>query len=180
MAGAINTNMVPIQKPDNHWMYPGEYLIKNAEIINNGDLIGGNTSGTVQVATNATGAIVKPLGAAFFDQDNIGLGALTGDGSTITTGIASRCSIGTPQAPVTSTLVPGLAKFAPLYLGPVPTTTVSNYTCNIPNLLSGAAAGTAIIPVGFVSADAFVLHVIVTPDVGLQSQASGNSIINWL
>jgi hypothetical protein len=169
MAGAAITSPMVFVKPDKVNMLSNyEYLIKNAEVVNQGDLVGLDSNGFVVVATNAAGAIIKPLGAAFFDDDNIGVSSRTGDGAYVTCSIVKKFDLQN----ATSTLVPSLGKGKPIYLGAVPTSTVSNYTCAFPSV-----NGTAVVEVGVVGADGTTLHIYGPFATFLQYQTSGNSIV---
>lgn len=104
----------------------GEFPIKSGEIINEGDLVGLDTNGQVVAASKTQGAVVKALGVAFFD-DNNGTGQTrTGvAGLTVKCGICKKCHI----SGLTGTLVPSIDDGLPVFLGAVPTATVTNYTC---------------------------------------------------
>jgi hypothetical protein len=169
MAGTAITTPLTMIKPDQHSMVSNfDYLVKLNEVINAGDLVGLNSSGQVVVATNAAGAIVKPLGVAYFDHDTIGLSSVTGDGYSVYCAICKKADLQN----ATATLVPGLAKGAPVYLGAAPTSTVSNYTCTYPSV-----NGTAVVEVGFVGADGTTLHINGPFVTSLQFQTAGNSTV---
>ena len=154
-----------LEEPSN--TFPNSYLIKTSEVVNEGDLVGLNTSGLIVVA-NATTTIVKALGLAFFNGNNGPGGAQTGDGSTVYSTIARQGYVG----PMTTALVPSLAAGLPVYLAAAPNGTHSNFTCVFP-----AVNGDAIQQVGYVDADGVTLIIDVDANSELKLQASGNSIV---
>lgn len=166
MAGAVTAPSVQLTNPSEIRL--GSFLIKNAEIINEGDLVGVDSNGFVVVASKTAGSIIKPQGIAFFFDNNGTGGARTGDGTTVLCGICRAARIGG----ITTTTVPSLAKGLPVYLGPTPTTSVSNYTCALTS-----TNGDAIVPVGYVSSDGKFLDVTVDINASLEYQTAGNSIL---
>jgi hypothetical protein len=166
MAGAATTGAMLLTKPRK--TRPTMYLIKTSEVINEGDLVGLDTNGLIVVASKTQSAIVKAIGLAFFADNNGTGGARTGDGSTVKCAIAE----GALLLNANSTLVPSLAKGAPVYLGPVPTSSVSNYTCALTS-----TNGDAIQQVGFVDSDGTTLIIDVPQTSELKYQTSGNSIL---
>ena len=174
MAGVALTTPFQMIRPDEHQIMPGSVVIKLSEVINEGDLVGIDSNGFAVVATNAAGAIVKCLGAALFGFDNIGITSMVGDGLTIGASqtviqIARQCIIRN----VNSTLVPGLAKGAPVYLGVVDTATVSNYTCTYPGVNTKG-----VIEVGVVNPDGTSLWIFAPSVTSLVWQTAGNSTIS--
>jgi len=167
MAGAAQTTPMILTEPT--LCFKKNFLIKNAEIVNEGDLVGMDTNGFVVVASKTAGSIIKALGVAFFEGNNSTITSRTGDGTT------QRCSIARYglMLNANTTLVPGLAKGAPVYLGPVPTSTVSNYTCNLTS-----TNGDAIQQVGWVSDDGTTLEIFVV-EAGLKYQTAGNSTVTF-
>jgi hypothetical protein len=126
MAGAAYTTTVPTLKNPRDVI--GTFPIKSGEIINQGDLVALDSNFQVIAASKTQGAIVEAQGIAFFDDDNSTGGARTGVAAlTVKTGICKKARIGN----LTTTLVPALAGGGTkkVFLGPVPTATVSNYTC---------------------------------------------------
>jgi len=126
MAGAAYTTTIPILK--NPRGVIGTFPIKSGEIINQGDLIALDSNFQVVVASKTQGAIIEAQGVAYFDDDNGTGGAKTGvAGLTVKCGMCKQARI----ANLNSTLVPALAGGGTkkVFLGPVPTATVSNYTC---------------------------------------------------
>lgn len=165
MAGAVLGTPLNIQGPAE--MFFSNPLIKLAEIVNEGDLVGLDTNGFVVVASKTTGAIVKALGAALFVGNNSTVNVRTGDGTAMPSGIARKCRI----YGINSTTVPGLGKGKPVFLGPVTTTTVSNYTCN-----QTTTNGDALQLVGYVSPDGTYLEIDFTLS-GFMYQTAGNSTV---
>lgn len=168
MAGAAITAPGYLVKPDK---VIGTYLIKNAEVINEGDLIDIDTNGFIVAASKTQGAAVKAEGIAFFDDNNgPGQTARTGDGSTVKCGLAKRARI----KGMNGTLVPGIGKGKPVYLGPVPTTTVSNYTCT-----QSTTAGDLIQTVGTVDSDGTTLVIDVDSTNQFAYQGAATSVVTY-
>lgn len=166
MAGAILGTPLNLQGPSD--LFFADPLIKSAEIVNECDLVGLDTNGFVVVASKTQSAIVKALGLAMFVGNNSTYNVRTGDGTTQKSGIARKARIYN----VNSTTVPGLGKGKPVFLGPVTTTTVSNYTCT-----QTTTNGDALQHVGYVSADGTYLEIDFTLS-GIQYQTAGNSTVN--
>lgn len=123
MAGAIATAARVVTKPRG---IIGTFPIKNSEIVNAGDLVNLDTNGQVVVASKTQGAVVKALGIAFFEDENGTATYRTGvAGLTVKCGIAKKAHISN----LTGTLVPSINNGLPVFLGAVPTATVTNYTC---------------------------------------------------
>lgn len=165
MAGAILGTPLNIMGPAE--MFFSNPLIKLAEIVNECDLVGVDTNGFVVVASKTQAAIVKALGAALFVGNNSTNNVRTGDGTTILCGIARKCRVYN----VNSTTVPGLGKGKPVFLGPVTTTTVSNYTCT-----QTTTDGDELQHVGYVSPDGTYLEIDFTLS-GFKYQTAGNSTV---
>jgi hypothetical protein len=150
MAGAVLAPILTVTQPD--LLFKGDYLIKNLEIVNEGDLVALDVNGFVVVASKTSGAVVQAWGAAFFPGNNGTNNVRVGDGLSVRCAISRKVLInGT-----TVTTVPGLGKGKPVYLGAVDTTTVSNYTCT-----KTAVSGDAVQQVGYVIDDGFTIEVFV-------------------
>ena len=172
MAGAILAPGLTFQQPSGEDCFKGEWLIKNGDTINEGDLVGIYTTGGVTYITPASktaGSIVKALGVAFFPGNNGTSNVRVGDGTTVKCSIARKAII----TGTTTTMVPSLAGGLPVYLGPTPTTSVSNYTCALTS-----TNGDEIEQVGWVSPDGATLEIFVT-GAGMQYQTAGNSTVNY-
>lgn len=167
MAGAALTTPYNFSEPE--LIGQDNALIKSAEIVNQGDLVATDTNGFVVQATKTTGGVIQAEGVAFWPDENSTVTSRTGDGTTIRCAI---CRIATILN-VNSTLVPGLGKGKRVYLGPVGTATVSNYTCT-----QTTTNGDALQHVGYVSADGTKLYIFVA-QAGLIYQTSGNSIVGF-
>jgi hypothetical protein len=144
MAGAIITKPMQVETPQD---LGASYIIRTGEIINEGDLVGLDGNGLLVASLNGTFP-TSPLGCAFFDSANAST-YRTGDG-VMKASIARRAKIRN----ATSTLVPGLAKGAPLYLSLITTPTTSNYTCVPPS-----SQGNNTLAVGYVDGDGTTLIV---------------------
>lgn len=168
MAGAILAPGLIMGQPDGNLLFQGDYIIKTAEVINAGDLVGMDTNGLIVNASKTQSAIVKALGCAFFPTDNTTNNVRTGDG-TLKCAIARHAII----QGATSTMVPGLGKGKPVYLGAIGTTSVSNYTCTLTT-----TNGDAIQEVGYVSDDGVTMEIFVFQS-GFQYQTAGNSTVNF-
>lgn len=126
MAGAAYTTTVPILKNPRGVL--GTFPIKSAEIINSGDLVALDVNFQVVVASKTQSAIIEAQGIAYFEDENGTVSSRTGvAGLTVKCGICKQARI----TNLNSTLVPALAGGGTkkVFLGPVPTATVSNYTC---------------------------------------------------
>jgi hypothetical protein len=165
MAGAV---LAPGMQFVNPMDVLPRYLIKSAEVVNEGDLIGLDTNGFIVAASKTQGATVKAIGIAFFDDNNGTFNTKTGDGTTVYCSIAKRGKL----LNATSTMVPSLGKGLPIYLGPVPTTTVSNYTC-----AQSTTNGDLLQEVGYVGQDGVTLHIRVDSINMIKYQTSGNSVV---
>lgn len=151
MAGAAITAPFIIAEPDD---IVGAAPIKSAEVINNGDLVHVDTNGQVIAASKTQSAVVKASYIAYFDDEHGMATSRTGvAGLTVKTALAKKAKIKNCN----STLVPALDNGLPVFLGPVPTSTVSNYTCT-----RSTTAGDKIQQVGFVDADGTTLHIDLT------------------
>jgi hypothetical protein len=173
MAGAILAPGLTLVEPSGEDCFKGEFLINNGDTINEGDLVGIVTSGGVTYITPASktqGAIVKALGCAFFPGNNGTNNVRVGDGTTQKCAIARKAII----QGANTTMVPAFAGGLPVYLGPTPTTSVSNYTCT-----KTATNGDALQQVGYVSPDGVTIEVFVV-NSGLQYQTAGNSTVNFV
>jgi hypothetical protein len=144
MAGAIITKPMQVETPQD---LGASYIIRTGEIINEGDLVGLDGNGLLVASLNGTFP-TSPLGCAFFDSANAST-YRTGDG-VMKASIARRAKIRNAN----STLVPGLAKGAPLYLSLITTPTTSNYTCVPPS-----SQGNNTLSVGYVDSDGTTLIV---------------------
>lgn len=147
----------------------GRYPLANGEIVNNGDLVGLNSSGQIVVATNAAGGVVKPVGVCIFDEER--------GCQTTKTGNSAGTVYGTiyPGAKLwnlNSTLVPGLTQAGqPIYLGTAPTATQTNYTANAPT----TPAGTEVVAVGIsTSSTAMTVRV---PYLRLQAVSAASATL---
>ena len=124
MAGAAIT--APMIGVDAGGVSPRTVPIKSAEVINNWDLVNVDTNGQVVSASKTQGAVVKATWIAFFSDENGMATSRTGvAGLTVKCGLCKRARLKNAN----STLVPSLDNGLPVFLGPVPTSTVSNYTC---------------------------------------------------
>mgnify|MGYP001589048539 CR=1 FL=1 len=152
MAGAaITTPMIPVEPQG---LAKRQVAIKSAEVINNGDLVAIDTSKKVVAASKTTGAIVKALWIAYFIDEHGMATSRTGNAAgTIKTGLCKKCRLKSAN----STLVPSLDEGLPVFLGPVPTSTVSNYTC-----ARSTTAGDKIEQVGSVEEDGTTLEIDLT------------------
>jgi len=152
----------------------GNFLVKNAEIINNGDPVGIDSSGLVVCASKTQGAIVKAIGFAIMVDDLSGGTAsyVTGDGSTVYIGICRHCKI----LGVNSTLVPSLAKGLPVYLAAscVTAGTVSALTCALTT-----TNGDLIQELGFVMPNGTDLWLDCPTQNGFKYQTAGNSTLTF-
>lgn len=150
----------------------GNFLVKSAEIINNGDPVGIDSSGFVVCASKTQGAIVKCIGFAIMLDDLSGGTAtyVTGDGSTVYIGICRKCKV----IGVNSTLVPSLAKGLPVYLGAVGASagTVSALTCALTT-----TAGDSIEELGFVMPNGTDLWLEAPQFNGLKYQAAATTTV---
>ena len=154
-AAGFNPRMVPI---------------KSAEVINQGDLVGIDTNGQMVAASKTQGAIVPAQGIAWF-PDELGMAtSRTGvAGLTVKAAICRRCKLKS----ATSTLVPSLDQGLRVYLGPVPTSTVSNYTC-----AKSTTVADHLQTVGWVEDDGTTLEIDVTnTGMGIVYQASASTNI---
>lgn len=149
--------------------YLGNYPVKSAEIINNGDLVGIDSNGQLVVASNAAGAVIAAVGVFIMDDEHGGATSRTGvAGLTVRGSVYKKARIGN----LNSTLVPSITKVGlPVLLGPVPTATVSNYTCAIPT-----ANTVEVQPVGQ-NVDATTIEVSVQMGGFLKAQTTGNSTL---
>lgn len=168
MAGAVLAPGLTMTQPDGPFLFQNDYLIKTSEIINEGDLVGMDSNGLIVQASKTQSAIVKALGFAFFPGNNGTGNTRTGDG-------VLKCAISRKGIILgaTSTMVPGLGKGKPVYLGAVGTTSVSNYTCTLTT-----TNGDAIQEVGYVMDDGVTIEVFVFQS-GFQYQTAGNSTVNF-
>lgn len=133
--------------------------IKSGEIVNQGDLVTVDTNGQVVVASKTQGAIVKASHIAYFPDENGMATSRTGVAAlTVVCGLCKRARLKS----ATSTLVPSLDNGLPVFLGPVPTSTVSNYTCAL-----STTNGDKIQEVGFVEDDGTTLNIDMS---GVQSE----------
>jgi hypothetical protein len=122
MAGAAIAAPYRVQKVFNVF-YKGP--IKSAEVVNHGDLGSLDSSGDIVAASKTQGATVKAMGVIFFDDEHGGASSRTGNAAgTVTASLA----MGAVLTGINSTLVPSITPEDVLYLGPVPTSTVSNIT----------------------------------------------------
>jgi hypothetical protein len=156
----------------------GSFTVANAEIINNGDPIGINTSGYIVNASKTAGATVKPVGfAVMFDDLSGGTQSfVTGNvtafpNSPVQIGVARHVKI----TNVNSTLVPGLVAGKPVYLAAVTASpTVSAYTCN-----PTATNGDLLLQVGFVMPNGVDLWLEAPTMAGFLFQTSGSSTLTF-
>lgn len=166
MAGAAYTTTVPtvLQFSD----FVGNYPIKSGEIINNGDLAAPDTNGQLVVASKTAGSVIGATGVAIFDDEHGGAQSRTGvAGLTVRASLYRKAKIGN----LNSTLVPSITAVGlPVLLGPVPTATVSNYTCAISTTNTDEVQ-----PVG-VTLSATQIKIDVTAPF-LKAQTAGNSTL---
>lgn len=157
----------------------GNFIVKDGEIVNNGDPIGIDTSGYIVCASKTQGAIVKCLGFAIMVDDLSGgtQTYVTGNvssqpNSPVMVGLCRRCRI----KGVNSTLVPSLNKGLPVYLGAVGASagTVSALTCALTT-----TNGDAIQELGFVLPNGTDLELEVSPQNGFKYQTAGNSTLTF-
>jgi len=180
MAGAALTTPYQVQKPD--LMFMENYLVKTSEVINYGDLVGVDTNGLVVNASKTASAIVVPRGVAIAIANDAATSgtanstqtSVTGDG-TIRVGIARMATITRQGTALNTTIVPGLAKGAAVYLGAIGTSTVSNYTCT-----KTTTNGDALLQVGWVTADGLSLEIGPFDTTFLNYQTAGNSVVGSL
>lgn len=168
MAGTTLAPGLTMMQPNGDDLFKGDFLIKNLEVINEGDQVGMDSNGFIVNASKTTGAVVQSWGAAMFPGNNGTNNVRTGDGTTIKCAIARKAVI----LGATSTMVPGLGKGKRVYLGALGTATVSNYTCTLTS-----TNGDAIQPVGYVLDDGVTIEVFVVMGV-FQYQTAGNSTVN--
>ena len=171
MAGAAMTTTSPLVTSPHGFI--GEYPIKSGEIINNGDLVGMDTNGQVVAASKTQAANVKAKGIAFFDDDNSpGPAARTGVAAlTVKCGICKKAKLKFSSA-YAATQVPSIAAGLPVYLGPVPTATVSNYTC-----AQTTTANDLVQQVGFVDSDGLSVLAEVIPNTDLKYQTAATTTV---
>ena len=169
MAGAILAPGLTLVQPSGEDEFKGEFLIKNAEVVNEGDLVALDSNGLVVVASKTQSAVVQAWGVAFFPGNNGTNNVRTGDGTTIKCSIARKAVI----LGATSTMVPSLGKGKRVFLGPVDTTSVSNYTCALTT-----TNGDAIQFVGYVMDDGVTMEIFDVSN-GFQYQTAGNSTVNF-
>jgi hypothetical protein len=172
MAGAILAPGLTLIEPSGEDCFKGEWLINNGDTINEGDLVGIVTSGGVTYITPASktqGAIVKALGVAFFQGNNGTNNVRVGDGTTQKCAIARKAII----QGANTTMVPSFAGGLPIYLGPVGTTSVSNYTCALTS-----TNGDEIQQVGWVSPDGVTMEIFVIA-AGFKYQTAANSTLTF-
>lgn len=157
----------------------GNFIVKDGEIINNGDPVGLDSSGYVVCASKTQGAIVKAYGFAIMVDDLSGgtQTSVTGNVSTqpnqpVMVGICRHCKI----TGVNSTLVPSLAKCLPVYLAAaiVSAGTVSALTCALTS-----TNGDLIQELGFVMPDGTTLWLEVSVQNGFKYQTAGNSTLTF-
>lgn len=157
----------------------GNFPVKNAEIINNGDPVGIDSNGQIVCASKTQGAIVKCIGFAIMVDDLAGgttpyvTGNITAfPNAPAMVGICRHCKI----KDVNSTLVPSLAKGLPVYLAAaiVSAGTVSALTCALTT-----TNGDAIQELGFVMPNGTDLWLEVSPDNGFKYQTAGNSTLSF-
>lgn len=167
MAGAAFTAPFQVSHPRN-WV--GNFPIKSAEVVNQGDLVGVDTNGQIVVATKAS-TPVRPLGVAFFDDAN-------GTGDFVRTGVAAltvrasicrECRI----SGLNSTLVPSLDDGLPVFLGELPDGTTTNYTC-----AQSTTATDAIQQVGF-ARSATAIDVQVEGGMMFLRQDAANTTVKY-
>jgi hypothetical protein len=168
MAGAITVPHMRVVEPKD--IYPSLVPIKSAEVINEGDLVTINTSGQLIAASKTQGAIVKATWVAYFPDENGMAVSRTGvAGLTVKAGLCKKCRLKGAD----STVVPSLDEGLPVFLGPVPTTTVSNYTC-----ARSTTNGDKIQQVGDVEADGTTLRIDLSGvDTELIFQTSATSTV---
>lgn len=128
----------------------GVFTVKNAEIINNGDPVGIDSSGYVVCASKTQGAIVKCVGFAVMLDDLAGGTQMNVTGNVtahpndpVQVGICRKCKI----TGLNSTLVPSLGAGLPVYLAAACASagTISALTCALTS-----TAGDSIEQLGFV------------------------------
>lgn len=154
----------------------GNFIVKDGEIINQGDPVGIDSSGYIVCASKTQGAIVKPIGFAFMVDDLAGGTAtyVTGNVSSQPTnpvmiGVCRHCVI----KGVNSTLVPSLAKGLPVYLAAVAASaTVSALTCALTT-----TNGDAVVELGFVLPNGVDLWLEAPVQNGFKYQTAGNSTV---
>lgn len=157
----------------------GSFTVANGEIINNGDPVGINASGYVVCASKTSGAIVKCVGFAVLIDDLAGGTIANVTGNVVAqpnqpnvVGICRHCYI----KGVNSTLVPGLAIGAPVYLGAVASSgTVSAYTCTLTT-----TAGDSIEELGFVMPNGVDLWLEAPVFNGFRYQLTATSTVNFV
>ena len=153
MAGAALTT--PIVVTNIQDIFVQNALVKNAEVVNFGDLGAIDTGGFIVVASKTQGATVKAQGVIVFSDENGTAVTRTGDGTTVRASLAKKARISN----INSTKVPGLDEGLPVYLGPVTTTTVTNYTCTQTTTVSDLVQC-----VGFANSDQTALDIHVAPE----------------
>ena len=149
-------------------IFDNEALIKNLEVINEGDLVAVDSNGFIVQASKTSGSVIQAMGVAFFHGNNSTNNVRTGDGTTIKCGIARKANI----VGANTTMVPGFGKGKRVFLGPVGTASVSNYTCTLTT-----TNGDAIQQVGWVGLDGTTLEIFFTDGL-FQYQTAGNSTAN--
>ena len=170
MAGVALTAPYSGLRPERYFF--DNPLIKNGEVVNFGDLVGMDSNGFVVNASKTAGSVVFARGVAMPVDDNSTDTYLTGDGTTVRCAISRIAVIKRTAAnPLNSTIVPGLAKGARVYLGALGTATVSNYTCT-----QTSTNGDGLQPVGFVDSSGLILEIDVMPNC-IAYQTSGNSVV---
>lgn len=156
----------------------GNFTVKNAEIINNGDPVGLDSNGQVVCASKTQGAIVKAIGFAIIIDDLSGgtVSSVVGNvtafpNNPVRVGICRHCKI----KDVNSTLVPSLAKGLPVYLAAaiVSAGTVSALTCALTS-----TNGDAIQELGFVLPNGVDLWLEIM-GTGFKYQTAGNSTLTF-
>lgn len=168
MAGA--TILSPMNLVDPGQVARRTVPIKSAEVINQGDLVFVDTNGQAVAASKTASAVVPAFWIAFFPDENGMATSRTGVAAlTVSIGLCKRARL----RGANSTLVPSLAKGAKVYLGPVPTSTVSNYTC-----AQSTTNTDKIQCVGCVEEDGTTLNIDVSAaGAEFVYQTAGNSVV---
>jgi hypothetical protein len=175
MAGTALTSPWNAQKPEN---VLGNFTVANAEIINDGDPVGINSSGYIVCASKTQGAIVKCIGFAKMLDDLSG-GTQTSVTGNVSTNPTNPVMVGVCRCikltGCNSTLVPSLAAGLPVYLAAAASSaTVSAYTCALTS-----TNGDSIEELGFVLPNGVDLWLEAPQLNGLKYQTSGNSIVGY-